>query len=67
MSRQLGKAEPMSFHEQLAARAIDRAIPVPYYYQIAQFLREVIEDSDIDPDQGEVPLPSSRICARSTG
>ncbi len=48
----------MSFHAQLTARRIDRSIPVPYYYQIAQFLREAIEDSDADPEQGEVALPS---------
>lgn len=48
----------MSFHAQLAVRRIDRSIPVPYYYQIAQFLREAIEDSDADPEQGEVALPS---------
>ena len=48
----------MSFRAQLAARTIDRAIPVPYYYQIARFLREVIEDSDADADLGEIALPS---------
>jgi GntR family transcriptional regulator len=54
----------MSFREQLASRAIDRAIPVPYYYQIAGFLREVIGDSGADPKRGEVALPSeSELCA----
>jgi GntR family transcriptional regulator len=55
--------DPVTFHAQLATRTIDRAIPVPYYYQIAQFLREVIEDSDADPEQGEIALPSeSELC-----
>ena len=55
--------KPMTFHAQLATRTIDRAIPVPYYYQIAQFLREVIEDSDADLERGEVALPSeSELC-----
>ena len=57
----------MSFHAQLAARTIDRTIPVPYYYQIAQFLREVFEDSDLDPEQGEVALPSESVLCEIYG
>lgn len=63
MSGQADFGLPMSFREQLAARAIDREIPVPYYYQIAQLLREVIGDSYADFERGEVVLPSeSELC-----
>lgn len=42
----------------LALQRINKDIPVPYYYQIAQVLREAIEDADIDQRQGEIALPS---------
>ena len=48
----------MGLETQLAARRINKDIPVPYYYQIAQNLREVIEDTDLDQAEGEIALPS---------
>ncbi|MGD9496549.1 MAG: GntR family transcriptional regulator [Armatimonadota bacterium] len=44
----------------LGGRGIDKASPVPYYYQIAGLLREAIEDmrAAAGPDEGEIPLPS---------
>lgn len=41
-----------------APRRINKDIPIPFYYQIAQSLREMIEDADADPQQGEIALPS---------
>jgi GntR family transcriptional regulator len=43
---------------QLSARRINKDIPVPYYYQIAQLLREVIEDVCPDREREEISLPS---------
>lgn len=45
---------------QLNAQKINKNLPIPFYYQIVQILREAIEDHGIasDPDQGEVALPS---------
>ncbi|NLF00331.1 MAG: GntR family transcriptional regulator, partial [Anaerolineales bacterium] len=48
----------MAVEVQLSGRRINKEIPVPYYYQIAQILREVIEDQQLDPGQGEASLPS---------
>lgn len=41
-----------------AARKINKDIPIPYYYQIAQSLREMIEDAGVDSEQGDIALPS---------
>ncbi len=46
------------FDQLLAGRRINKNIPVPYYYQIAQALREVIEDADVHPREGEIAFPS---------
>jgi len=42
---------------QVGERRIDRALPIPYYYQIAEILRGMIADSRIGPE-AEVALPS---------
>jgi GntR family transcriptional regulator len=39
-------------------RRINRDIPIPYYYQIAQSLRELIEDMEEGAEAGEIALPS---------
>jgi GntR family transcriptional regulator len=63
MSSQEPIDAPSELRTQLADRGIDRDVPVPYYYQIAEVLREVIEDSDVDRGPGEVALPSeSELC-----
>lgn len=41
----------------IAAQKIDKSLPVPFYYQIVQILREVIQDEDISGQQ-ELPFPS---------
>ncbi|MDH7485818.1 MAG: GntR family transcriptional regulator [Anaerolineae bacterium] len=43
---------------RLATRKINKDVPIPYYYQIAQILREMIEDAGVDSEQGEIVLPS---------
>ena len=43
---------------RLAARRINKDIPIPYYYQISQILREMIEDAGADSGEGEIALPS---------
>lgn len=48
----------------LALQRINKDIPVPYYYQIAQVLREAIEDADIEERKGEIALPSeAELCS----
>ncbi len=42
---------------ELGARRIDRALPIPYYYQIAEILRGLIADANLKPET-DVPLPS---------
>jgi GntR family transcriptional regulator len=42
----------------LAVRRINKDIPIPYYYQIAQSLREMIEDAEVDAADEEMALPS---------
>lgn len=42
----------------LNPRRINKDLPVPYYYQIVQVLRESIADIEEDEDQKEIPLPS---------
>lgn len=42
----------------ISARKINRDLPIPYYYQIIQILRELIQDHEIVPEQGEVLFPS---------
>jgi GntR family transcriptional regulator len=45
-------------------RQIDKNLPIPFYYQIVQILRNVIRDSEIPPNEREVPFPSeSELCA----
>ena len=46
------------FNQLLAGRRINKNIPLPYYYQIAEALREVIEDADVGSQQGEIAFPS---------
>jgi len=43
---------------RLARLRINKDIPIPYYYQIAQGLREMIEDAGEVNGQGEIALPS---------
>jgi GntR family transcriptional regulator len=48
---------------KVGERRIDRALPIPYYYQIAEILRGMIADSGIGPD-AEVALPSeNELCS----
>jgi GntR family transcriptional regulator len=42
----------------LNRRKIDKGLPVPYYYQIVQILREAIQDLDVSPDGANVEFPS---------
>lgn len=42
----------------LNPRRINKDLPVPYYYQIVQVLRESIADIDKKEDHVEIPLPS---------
>lgn len=39
-------------------RNINKELPVPFYYQIVQVLRDVIQDLEVDDGDGEVALPS---------
>ncbi|MCP4166423.1 MAG: GntR family transcriptional regulator [Chloroflexi bacterium] len=50
----------MDFETHLGTSRINKDLPIPYYYQIAQDLREMIEDIGVDPDseQREIALPS---------
>ncbi len=41
-----------------ASRQIDKNLPVPFYYQIVQALRELIRDSGPNSGGEEVPFPS---------
>jgi len=48
----------------LAVRRINKDIPIPYYYQIAQSLREMIEDAEVGATDREIALPSELdLCA----
>jgi GntR family transcriptional regulator len=42
----------------IPTRKINRALPIPYYYQIVQILREAIQDRQAAPEQGETLFPS---------
>jgi GntR family transcriptional regulator len=42
----------------ISARKINRDLPIPYYYQIIQILRELIQDHEVTPEQEEVLFPS---------
>lgn len=43
----------------LSGSTIDKQSPVPYYYQIAGLLRELVQDMRAaSPDEDEIPLPS---------
>jgi GntR family transcriptional regulator len=57
MYKQLIGEGKMSQIIKVGERRIDRALPIPYYYQIAEILRGMIADSRIGPD-AEVALPS---------
>lgn len=50
--------------ELLAGRRLDKDSPIPYYYQLAQLLREAMEDVAGGAGSGEVPLPSEPALAR---
>jgi GntR family transcriptional regulator len=48
---------------RVGSRRIDRALPIPYYFQIADILRGMIADADLGPD-AEVSLPSeNELCS----
>jgi len=47
-----------ALEKQLGTRRIDKESPIPYYYQVAQILRELIADMAEDEQQREVSLPS---------
>jgi GntR family transcriptional regulator len=42
----------------LNRRKIDKGLPVPYYYQIVQILREAIQDLDVSPGASNLGFPS---------
>ena len=42
----------------LNRRKIDKGLPVPYYYQIVQILREAIQDLDVSPGTANLEFPS---------
>ncbi len=42
----------------IPARKINRDLPIPYYYQIVQILRDAIQDHEAAPEQGETLFPS---------
>ncbi len=52
------KAGGLVFEASLAGRRINKDIPIPYYYQIAQILRDAIADADIDSMEGEIEFLS---------
>ena len=39
-------------------RKIDKNLPIPFYYQIVQVLRDVIRDAGAIPGGAEIPFPS---------
>jgi len=41
----------------MGARRIDRALPIPYYFQIAEILRGLIAEANLGPES-DMPLPS---------
>jgi len=52
------------FEALLAGKGINKDIPIPYYYQIAQILRNAIADADIDSVKGEIGfLSETELCA----
>lgn len=51
------------FEALLVGKSINREIPIPYYYQIAQILRNAIADVDIDSMEGEIEfLSETELC-----
>lgn len=42
----------------IPSRKIIRDLPIPYYYQIVQILRELIQDIQAAGEDGEAPFPS---------
>jgi GntR family transcriptional regulator len=48
---------------QVGSRRVDKALPIPYYFQIAEILRGMIADSNLGPDT-EMALPSeNELCS----
>jgi GntR family transcriptional regulator len=48
---------------RMGERRIDRALPIPYYFQIAEILRGMIADTELGPE-AEVSLPSeNELCS----
>lgn len=47
----------------LATRRIDRNLPVPFYFQIVQILREVIRDMDLSSDETEMLPSETDLCS----
>jgi GntR family transcriptional regulator len=47
----------MSGTFQVGARRIDRALPIPYYFQIAEILRGLIAEANLNPET-DMALPS---------
>jgi len=48
---------------KMGGRRIDRALPIPYYYQIAEILRGMIADAEVGSD-AELSLPSENELCR---
>lgn len=48
----------MTILNTLSARKINRELPIPFYYQIVQILRDAIQDHEAAPEGGEVLFPS---------
>ncbi len=62
MNRKNGQKE-MTTTVSVGERRIDRALPIPYYFQIAEILRGTLADIRVGPDS-EVALPSeNELCS----
>ena len=49
----------------VTAHPIDKTLPIPYYYQIAESLRQAIRDLEVSSREGEIALPSEpELCRR---
>ena len=49
----------------LTTRPIDKGVPIPYYYQIAQSLRAAISDVQVGAAEAEIAVPSEpELCRR---
>ncbi|MEN6301099.1 MAG: GntR family transcriptional regulator [Armatimonadia bacterium] len=50
--------------ELLAGRKLNKDSPIPYYYQLAQILRDAMDDVSASAEEGEeIPLPSEPMLA----